>query len=71
MATLFFAKISSLNKKKGTADITLTDRENQVVTQIPIVRTQESLPAPGSMVAVLLEETAGRIEKGVILGKIS
>ena len=27
MATLFFAKISSLNKKKGTADITLTDRE--------------------------------------------
>ncbi len=71
MATLFFAKISSLNKKKGTADITLTDRENQVVPQIPIVRTQESLPAPGSMVAVLLEETAGRIEKGVILGKIS
>ncbi len=70
MATLFYGKISSLNYKAGTADVSLPDRENQVIQEVPFLSMFYEMPRPGDTVAVLFEEVSGQIGKGVILGKI-
>lgn len=70
MASLFYAKISAINYKAGTAGVTLVDRENQVIQDVPFLSAFYEMPRPGDTVAVLFEEIGGQIGKGVILGKI-
>ncbi len=70
MTSLFYGKISAINYKAGTAGITLGDRENQVIQNVPFLSAFYEMPRPGDTVAVLFEELGGQIGKGVILGKI-
>ncbi|MBE5917819.1 MAG: hypothetical protein E7273_13375 [Pseudobutyrivibrio ruminis] len=70
MATLFYATISSVNTGSGTANVTLQDRENAVVSAVPFLSTVYEMPNPGDTVAAIFEEVNGQIGKGVILGKI-
>lgn len=70
MASLFYGKISAINYGAGTAGITLPDRENQVIQDVPFLAMIYEMPKPGDTVAVLFEEERGQIGKGVILGKI-
>lgn len=70
MTSLFYAKISSINYKVGTAGITLADRENQVIQDVPFLSMCYEMPRPGDTVAVLLENIGGQMGRGVILGKI-
>lgn len=75
-ASLYYAKISSVNKSGGTASVCLPDRENQVVSAVPFldalaaVPNGGGIPKPGDTVAAIFEELNGQIVKGVILGKI-
>ncbi|MGN0338663.1 MAG: hypothetical protein ACI4EE_14310 [Lachnospiraceae bacterium] len=70
MATLFYAKISSVNYSEGTANVTLADREDQVISAVPFLSMFYEMPKPGDTVAALFEENGGQIGKGVVLGKI-
>lgn len=70
MASLFYGKISTINYGAGTAGVTLADRENQVIQEVPFLSIYYEMPKPGDTVAVLFEEIGGQIGKGVILGKI-
>lgn len=70
MATLFYGKISSINYGSGTAGVTLQDKEDQVIQDVPFLAMFYEMPHPGDTVAVLFEEIDGQIDKGVILGKI-
>lgn len=70
MVSLFFGKISTINYKAGTAGVTLADRENQVIQDVPFLSMAYEMPKPKDTVAVLFEEIGGQIGKGVILGKI-
>lgn len=70
MASLFYGKISTINYKAGTAEVTLVDRENQVIQDVPFLSMCYEMPKPKDTVAVLFEEISGQIGKGVILGKI-
>ncbi len=70
MASLFYGKISAINYGAGTAGVTLADRENQVIQDVPFLSMCYEMPKPGDTVAVLFEEMGGQIGKGVILGKV-
>lgn len=70
MASLFYGKISAINYVAGTAGVTLPDKENQVIQDVPFLAMFYEMPKPGDTVAVLFEEVGGQIGKGVILGKI-
>lgn len=70
MATLFYAKISSINYAEATANVALPDRENQVIQKVPFLSMFYEMPKPGDTVAVIFEEMGGQIGKGVILGNI-
>jgi phage baseplate assembly protein gpV len=70
MAELFYAKISSINYKKGTADVTLQDREDQVIENVPFLAGFYEMPEPGDVVAAIFEDMDGQIGKGVILGSM-
>lgn len=70
MVSLFFGKISAIKYEAGTAGITLLDRENQVIQDVPFLSMIYEMPRPGETVAALFEEVGGQIGKGVILGKI-
>jgi hypothetical protein len=68
MAELFYAKISSINYKKGTADVALQDREDQVIENVPFLAGWYEMPEPGDVAAAIFEDMDGQIGKGVILG---
>ena len=70
MATLFYGNISCINSD-GTANITLKDRESQVLQDIPFLPMFYETPKPGETVALLVEEVHGQIGKCVILGKMN
>lgn len=70
MVTLFYGKISSIDYKSGMADITLQERENQVIQGVPFLSMVYEMPKPGEIVAVLFEELDGQIGKGVVLGRL-
>lgn len=70
MATLFYGSISTINYEAGTASIALTDRENQIIQDVPFLSAFYEMPETGDIVAVIFEEIDGQIGKGVILGKI-
>ena len=70
MVTLFYGKISSIDYKSGMADITLQERENQVIQGAPFLSMVYEMPKPGEIVAVLFEELDGQIGKGVVLGRL-
>mgnify|MGYP004504533515 CR=1 FL=1 len=70
MATLVYAKISTIHYANGSADIALQDRENQVILNVPFLAWFYEMPKAGDIVAALIEEANGRIQKSVILGKI-
>lgn len=70
MVSLHFGKISVINYGAGTAGVTLEDKENQVIQDVPFLSMFYEMPKPGDTVAVLIEDMGGQIGKGVILGKI-
>ena len=70
MAELYYCKISSVNYASGTADVTIPDHENQVVTTVPFLAWAYDMPNAGDLVAAIFKKTGGRIGRGVILGKI-
>lgn len=70
MATLFYAKISAIDYDDGTASVSLSDRENQIIRSVPFLSSVYEMPKPKDTVAVIFEEINGQIGKGVILGKI-
>lgn len=70
MATLFYGSISTVNYEGGTADITLPDRENQIIQNVPFLAAFYEMPMSGDIVAVLFEDIDGQIGKGIILGKM-
>lgn len=70
MTELFYGKVSSVNYSSGSANITLQDRENQVIQGVPFLSMFYEMPKPGDVVAVLFEDIDGQLGKGVVLGKI-
>lgn len=70
MAALYFAKISAVHYKAGTADISITEKEDQVINNVPFLAYAYEMPSPGDTIAVLLEFDRGNYDKGIILGKI-
>ena len=70
MAKLYYARISSVNYKKGTASISIEEHENQVIENIPFMANTYEMPKTKERVAVLLEYLNGDVDKGVILGPI-
>lgn len=70
MAELFYAKISSIAYQKGTANVTLPDREDQVIENVPFLAGYYEMPKPGDTVAAIFEDENGQIGKGVILGSM-
>lgn len=70
MTELSYCKISKINYTDGTASLTLEDHENQVVTGVPFLAGEYEMPKIGDTVAAILNKTNGRIERGVILGKV-
>lgn len=69
MVHLHYATVSVAHYETGLVDITLTDRENQVVPDVPCMANDYDMPDAGDTVAVLLEHDRGRIDKGIVLGK--
>ena len=67
MAELFYARISKVDYKKGTADVVIEERENQVVSDVPFLANVYEMPKIKDRVAVLIEYIKGDIDKGVIL----
>lgn len=70
MAELFYARISKVDYKKGTADVVIEERENQVVSDVPFLANVYEMPKIKDRVAVLIEYIKGDIDKGVILGPV-
>lgn len=70
MAELYYCRISSVDYGSGTANVSIQERENQVVTGVPFLSWAYEMPTAGDMVAAIFEESYGRIGKGVILGPI-
>lgn len=70
MVGLFYCRVSKIAYAAGTADLVIEDREGQIIPGVPFLATAYDMPRVGDMVAVVMDETGGRIERGVILGKI-
>lgn len=70
MARLLFGTVSNVNLEHATADIAITELENMVKTDVPILDTVYRIPAPGETVAALFDDTNGKLQRGVILGRI-
>ncbi len=70
MAELFYCKISKINYVAGTADLMIEDREGQIISGVPFLAGVYDMPGIGDMVAAIMDDTAGKIGRGVILGKI-
>lgn len=70
MAELFYARISKVNYKNGTADVVIEEHENQVVSDIPFLANVYEMPKIKDRVAVLIEYIRGDVDKGVILGPV-
>ena len=70
MVSLVYGKISAINYGAGTAGITLEDKENQVIQDVPFLAAFYEMPRIGDTVAAVFDETGGQIGKGIILGKI-
>jgi hypothetical protein len=76
MVRLFYAKISAVNFTAGKCSVCIPDRENQVVKSVPFISVLNEIPPPmeriktGDTVAVIFEVNDGRLEKGVVLGRI-
>lgn len=67
---LYYCKVSSINYGSGTANLTIEDQENQVVTNVPFLAGTYDMPRIGSMVVAIFNKIGGKIERGVILGEI-
>ena len=70
MADLYFAKISAVNEKEGTADIIISEKENQVINDVPYLAYAYEMPRPGDTVAALLEFNRGDFDKGILMGPV-
>ncbi|MCX4271871.1 MAG: hypothetical protein OSJ71_06380 [Acetatifactor sp.] len=70
MTELYYCKVSKINYAAGTASLTIEDQENQVITGVPFLASEYNMPAIGDMVAAIFNKSGGKIERGVILGKI-
>lgn len=70
MAQIFFGTVSKVDLEGVTADIAIEERENIVRTNIPILDTAYHIPAPGETVAALFDVADGKLQRGVILGRI-
>ena len=67
--SIVLAKISKVNYEAGTADITIPDRNRQVVKSIPFLSDIYEMPSVGDSVYADIEVGGGRLGRGVILGK--
>ncbi len=70
MTELFYCKVSKINYTAGTADLVIEDREGQIISGVPFLAGAYDMPGIGDMVAAIMDETAGKIGRGVILGQI-
>ena len=70
MVELYYCKVSSVNYGAGTANLTVEDQENQVITNVPFLAGTYDMPGIGDMVAAIFSRTGGKIGRGVVLGKI-
>lgn len=70
MTELFYCKISKVNYAEGTADLLIEEREGQIITGVPFLSGTYDMPGIGNMVAAIMNDTAGKIGRGVILGKV-
>lgn len=68
MVELFYCKISTINYTAGTANVTIEERENQMITGVPFLASCYEMPKVGETVAVIFDTTGGKIGRGVILG---
>lgn len=69
MAQLFFCTVSKVNQENATADIAITELENMVKTDVPILDTVYNIPVPGETVVALFDDANGKLQRGVILGR--
>lgn len=70
MAELFYCKISKINYSLGMADLVIEDREGQIIPGVPFLAREYDMPEVGDMVAAIMNDDAGKIGRGVVLGKI-
>lgn len=70
MVELYYCKVSSINYESGTANLTIEEQENQVITNVPFLAGAYDMPGIGSMVVAILDRSGGRIGRGVVLGEI-
>lgn len=69
-ATFFFGIISALQYPKGTADVTIPDRQSIVMPAVPFLAEFYDMPKVGDQVACIFNDEGGRLDKGVVLGKV-
>lgn len=62
---IWFGNISSINYKKGCADVTFPGREEDIKTDLPFMASEYKMPKVGDMVVVIFQGT-----QGVILGRV-
>ena len=70
MVELYYCKVSSINYGAGTANLTVEDQENQVITNVPFLAGTYDMPGIGDMVTAIFSITGGKIGRGVVLGEI-
>ena len=69
-AEFFYGIISALQYPKGTADVTIPDRQSIVVPAVPFLAEFYNMPKVGDQVACIFNDEGGRLDKGVVLGKV-
>lgn len=70
MTELFYCKVSKINYTAGTADLMIEEREGQIISDVPFLAGAYDMPGIGDIVAAIMNDTAGKIGRGIILGKI-
>lgn len=65
----FLGQISSINYKKGCADVVFPDEEDVIKTELPFFSYEYRMPKVGDMVVVLFQNFKNR-DQGFILGPV-
>lgn len=66
---IMVGRISSINYKRGCADVVLPDEEDVVKTDLPFFSCEYRMPKVGELVVVLFQKYQNR-DQGYILGPI-
>lgn len=67
--SIMIGRISSIDYKKGCADVSFPDKENMLKTELPFFSYEYHMPKVNEMVVVILRKYQNR-DQGFILGPV-